>query len=65
MKAWIENLYSGIVGRFLRASLTMSLGLIAAHYKDNQWYIAAGPLLQMIGKTLRDKYPGKFEWLPI
>lgn len=65
MIKWVEDLYSGIVGRFLRAALTTGLGLVMAHYKDNQWYVSAGPLLQMIGKTLRDKYPGKFEWLPI
>lgn len=65
MKTWIENLYSGIWGRFLRAALTTGAGLLASHYADNQWYISAGPLLQLVGKTLRDKYPGAWEWLPI
>lgn len=65
MVKWLENVYSGIWGRFMRAALTTGLGLLAAHYKDNQWYVSAGPLLQMVGKTLRDKYPGSWEWLPI
>lgn len=65
MKAWFEKVYDGILGRFLRAALTTGVGLVLAHYKDNQWYVSATPLLQTIGKALRDKYPGKFEWLPI
>lgn len=64
MKAWIENLYQGALGRLLRAGLATAAGVAAAHYKDNVWYASAGPLLQMIGKTLRDKYPGVWEWLP-
>ncbi len=64
MITWLENLYSGIVGRFLRASLSTAVGVLAAHYAANEWYIAAGPLLQLVGKTLRDKNPGSWLWLP-
>ena len=65
MMKWIEKMYTGALGRLLRAALSTGLGLLLAQYKSNEWYIAAGPLLQMVGKTLRDKYPGKWEWLPI
>lgn len=64
MLKWIESLYEGAWGRFLRAGLATGAGVIAAHYASNQWFIAAGPLLQLSGKTLRDKYPGVWEWLP-
>lgn len=64
MKAWIENLYAGAAGRFLRAALTTAAGVAIAHYQNNQWYISLGPLLQLVGKTLRDKQPGVWEWLP-
>lgn len=64
MLKWIENLYQGAVGRLLRAGLATGASFAAAHYGQNEWYIAAGPLLQMVGKKLRDKYPGTWEWLP-
>lgn len=65
MIKWIEGIYAGVAGRFLRAALTTVVGLLVAKYGQNEWYVSAGPLLQTIGKKLRDKYPGQFDWLPI
>lgn len=64
MFKWLENVYQGAVGRFLRAALATAAGVAASHYGNNEWYISAGPLLQLVGKKLRDKYPGTWEWLP-
>lgn len=60
----LGDLYAGAKGRFLRAGLTTLAGLLVAKYGQNEWYLSLGPLLQLAGKTLRDKKPGYFEWLP-
>jgi hypothetical protein len=64
MIKWLENLYQGALGRLLRAALTTGIGVVISHYGQNEWYIALGPFLQLVGKKLRDKYPGVWEWLP-
>lgn len=64
MLKWLEGIYQGAVGRFLRASLATVAGLAASHYGKNEWYLAATPLLQAIGKWLRMKYPDSWNWLP-
>lgn len=64
MIAWIEKLYEGAVGRLLRASLATAAGVAAAKYGQNEWFLSLGPFLQLVGKKLRDKYPGVWEWLP-
>lgn len=64
MLTWMEGLYEGAWGRFLRAALATGLGVLASHYQSNEWYVALGPALQLIGKKLRDRYAGKFDWLP-
>lgn len=64
MVQWMEKLYAGAIGRLLRAALTTAAGVAVSHYANNQWYISLGPFLQLIGKTLRDKAPGQFDWLP-
>jgi len=64
MKAWIEKIYQGSIGRLLRSALQVGLGTAVAHWQKNEWYISIAPLLATIGKKLRDKYPGQFEWLP-
>lgn len=61
----LEDLYEGAKGRFLRAALTTGLGVLVAHFGQNEWYISLGPFLQLVGKKLRDSYPGKWDWLPL
>lgn len=64
MLGMLEKLYQGAVGRFLRVALATAAGAAAAKYGQNEWFISATPLLNMIGKKLRDKWPGVWEWLP-
>ena len=47
------------VWRALRAVIA---GWIASTYAHNIWY---APVILAVAKALRDKYPGKFEWLPV
>lgn len=61
---WLKKLYEGAKGRFLRAALTTVLGVVATKYGQNEWYLALGPVLQLVGKKLRDSKPGAWEWLP-
>jgi hypothetical protein len=60
----IEKLLSGVKGRFIRAVLSLAIGILVSKYQGNEWYISITPLLQTLGKFLRDKYPGSWEWLP-
>lgn len=60
----IEKLYQGAVGRVLRAGLATGAAWAVAHWQGNEWYLSLSPFLQMVGKKLRDKYPGVWEWLP-
>lgn len=64
MLTWIENLYEGARGRFLRAGLATAAGVLVSHYGNNEWYVSLGPLMQLVGKKLRTRYPGNFDWLP-
>lgn len=61
---FIEKILSGATGRLIRSVVSLAVGLLAAKYKDNVWYVSATPLLQTASKALRDKYPDKFDWLP-
>jgi hypothetical protein len=61
---WIQNMLTGVKGRAIRSVVSLGLGLLLAKYQGNVWYVSATPLLQTIGKALRDKYPGQWEWLP-
>lgn len=64
MIKWMEDLYAGAKGRFLRAALTTGLGVLVAHFQSNEWYISMGPFLQLVGKKLRDGNPDRWNWLP-
>lgn len=55
----------GPFGRFVRAVLSLAITSYIAKHENNVWYISAAPLIQTATKWLRDKYPGKWEWLPI
>jgi hypothetical protein len=61
---WIKKLLSGAVGRLIRSTVSLLLGILLAKYKDNPWFIAAAPLLQAISKWGRAKYPAELGWLP-
>lgn len=60
----IENLLSGVKGRFIRSMLSLCIGIAVSKYQDNVWYISLTPFLQTLSKALRDKWPDKWEWLP-
>lgn len=62
--SWWKKLLEGAKGRLIRATVSLIFPLLVAKYQNNEWYLAATPLLQAISKKLRDSYPGKFEWLP-
>lgn len=64
MLKWIEQIYEGAMGRFLRAALATGAGVVVSHYSQNEWFLSLAPFLQMVGKKLRDSQPGKWEWLP-
>ena len=64
MKKWIENIYAGAIGRFLRVALATAIGTGATKLGSNEWYISLAPFLALLGKKLRDNNPGKFLWLP-
>lgn len=65
MKELLAKALSGATGRLVRAGVSTAVsGAVAAH-QNNEWIIAAAPLIQAIFKKLRDKYPGKFEWVPL
>lgn len=54
----------GATGRFVRSTLALIMGVLGAKYSDNAWLLSLTPILQTIGKALRDKNPGKFDWFP-
>lgn len=58
------DLFSGVRGRILRNFLAWGLGFAVAKYQNENWYVSLAPVLQSIAKAIRDKWPGKFEWLP-
>lgn len=49
-----ESKGSRIFKRFFRASLSLLVAGVAAKYGDSPYYLALAPLLQTIGKTLRE-----------
>lgn len=53
-----------ILFRGLRTAVLAGLAGLLAFYKDNPWYVAAAPLLAMVGKTLREQDAKKWGWLP-
>lgn len=57
MKDWMNNLLSGAKGTMFRAILPTIIGFAVARYQQNEWYVAAGPLLAAISKWLHVKYP--------
>jgi hypothetical protein len=57
MKDWLNNLLSGARGTMIRAIAPTLIGFGVAQFKENQWYIAAGPLLALVSKWLHVKYP--------
>lgn len=61
---WLEKIYQGAMGRLLRAALATGAAALVAKWQKNDWYLSLSPFLQMIGKKLRDKWPGVWEWLP-
>jgi hypothetical protein len=65
LKANWEKLLTGAKGRLVRAAVSLAVGFLLEKYKNDPWFLAASPLLQMVSKWLRDKFPGKLEWLPV
>ena len=57
MKQWLSNLLAGARGSMIRAILPTLIGFAVASMKENEWYIAAGPLLALTSKWLHRKYP--------
>jgi len=57
MKDWFNNLLSGAKGTMIRAILPTLIGFGVAQAQQNEWYIAAGPLLALASKWLHRKYP--------
>lgn len=48
---------NAILERFVRAGIATILPAVLAIYSGNPWLQAATPLLMMIAKALRNKYP--------
>ena len=59
------NALQGVIWRLVRGSVTTGLGLFLAKAMNNPQYLWLGPVILALSKALRDKYPGKFEWLPL
>jgi len=51
--------------RALRSAIAVGAGLALKTFFDNPAFIWATPIINALGKYLRDKYPGKFDWLPL
>lgn len=60
----IDTLLSGAIGRAIRSSLSVAISAWIAKNQNNPYYLAIAPLLQTIGKYLRDKWPNRWGWLP-
>ena len=64
IKEWLSNFMSGTKGRVIRAIAPTLIGFAVGQYSENEWYVAAGPLLTLGSRKLHEKFPGKFDWLP-
>lgn len=65
MKELLEKILSGAIGRMIRSSVATGITAWVSAHEQNYWYLAGAPLIHAIFKKLRDKYPGKIEWIPL
>lgn len=61
----MKLVFHGPIGRLLRGAVSLAITAAVAKYQGNVWYISATPLIQTAAKALREKYPGKFDWVPL
>lgn len=61
----MNDLFSGFKGRFIRALVSKLLADGIALWQGNPNYVWLLPVFLSLSKALRDKWPGKLEWLPI
>jgi hypothetical protein len=53
-----------IVKRLGRSGVATAISVVSAHFGQNPYFLAAGPLLAAIAKGLREKDVEKWGWLP-
>lgn len=51
-----------LISALIRAARSAIAVWVASTYAQNIWY---APVLLAVGKAIRDKFPGKADWLPI
>lgn len=69
MLNWLEKIMQGWIGRLVRTTLATGAAAWWAHHTGDHWVITVQTALgagvfTAVGKYLRDKAPGAFEWLP-
>jgi hypothetical protein len=55
---------SRTIWRAFRSAIAVGAGVALKTFFDNPALIWAAPIINAIGKYIRDKYPEKFDWLP-
>ena len=60
-----KSALQGIIWRLVRGSVTTGIGVLVARYLNDPRYIWLAPVILALSKALREKFPGKVEWLPI
>jgi len=57
MKAFFDKILAGAKGSLIRAVAPTLIGYAVARFNQNEWYIAAGPLLALVSKWAHRVWP--------
>ena len=61
----VDKLLTGWIGRLVRTTVSTFIATTVARWQNDPKYVALIPVIVALSKALRDKFPGKFEWLII
>jgi hypothetical protein len=58
-------MFKKMIWRYVRSAIALGLGSTLQAVFNQPMLIWLAPVINSLGKVLREKYPGMFDWIPV